>query len=76
MPELQPVRAFVDEIGGGIAKLLVDEDEVPLYVPRRWLPRETREGSVLLIRFEADEQVTREGKAEVEGLLEELEGRP
>jgi hypothetical protein len=77
MQELQPVRAFVDQISEGIATLLLGEDEsVTLHVPVAWLPRGAKEGTVLRARFEVDEQAMQEGKARVQELMEELGDQP
>ena len=77
MRELQPVRAFVDEIAGGIATLLLGEDEsVTAHVPAAWLPKQAKEGTVLRLRFEIDEAATEEGKQRVQRLLDELGDQP
>jgi hypothetical protein len=77
MQELQPVRAFVDRIGEGTATLLLGDDEsVTVHVPTAWLPKGAKEGTALRVRFEVDEQATREGKARVQGLMEELGDQP
>ncbi len=77
MQELQPVRAFVDQVSEGIATLLLGEGEsATAYVPVAWLPKGAEEGTVLRVRFEVDEQATAEGKARVQGLMEELGDEP
>jgi hypothetical protein len=77
MQELQPVRAFVDQISEGIATLLLGNDEsVTAQVPVAWLPEGAKEGTVLQLYFEVDEQATREGKARVQRLLRELGDQP
>jgi hypothetical protein len=67
----------VDQVSEGIATLLLGDDEsVTAHVPTAWLPKGAKEGTVLQLHFEADEQATREGKARVQGLMEELGDQP
>jgi hypothetical protein len=77
MQELQPVRAFVDQVSEGIATLLLGDDEsVTAHVPAAWLPKGAKEGTVLRTHFEVDEQATQQGKARVQGLMDELGDQP
>lgn len=77
MRQLPSVRAFVDQVSGGVATLLLGEEEsVTTHVPVAWLPPEIGEGTVLRLRFEIDAAATQEGRARVEGLLEELGDQP
>ena len=77
MPKLQSLRAFVDQINGGIAQVLLGEDEsARLNVPVSWLPKGTKEGTVLRLNLEIDESATREGKARVRRLLDQMGDEP
>jgi hypothetical protein len=77
MPKVQPVRAFVDQINEGVATLLLGEDEsVKAHLPGAWLPRGTTEGTVLKLGFEIDETGTRDGKAQVQSLLDSMQNEP
>ena len=77
MPELQPVRAFVDQINDPVALLLLGEDEsVKLHLPLSWLPKGVKEGTVLRLILEIDEAATRRGKRRVKSLLDSLGDEP
>lgn len=45
--KVRETRAFVDEIDGGVARLLVGEE--PFTIPRALLPGEAREGAWVVI---------------------------
>lgn len=71
------MRAFVDQINGDKALLLLGDDEsVKVVVPVAWLPDKVREGQVLSLTFAIDLDAATEGKARVESLLEKLGNQP
>ncbi len=47
-------QAVLDRFEGEMAVLLVGEQERQLHVPRKSLPRETREGTWLLVELDGD----------------------
>ena len=66
-------RAFLDRVEGEIAVLLIGEEErEQLLIPRSYLPRGAREGSVLKFAVEVDEEATKAALDEVKALLDEL----
>lgn len=70
----KPIRAFVDQIEGTIAVLLLGENEEDrIDFPRKYLPAGCREGSVLSIQLEKDENATRSARDEAAELIERLQ---
>ncbi len=53
------LKGVVDRIDGIMARVLVGEDQVGIYVPVRELPGGTHVGSVLRVQFSPDEAATR-----------------
>ena len=53
------LKAIVDNIQGGTARLLVGDDGVAVAVPVRELPRDVRPGAVVRLSFNLDEAATR-----------------
>jgi hypothetical protein len=53
------VRAVVDGVSEGVARVLVGDDAVAVYISTRELPPGTREGTVLRVGFTIDQAATR-----------------
>ena len=71
------MRAFVDSVEDGVARVLLGEDEsVAVTLPAEWLPEGIREGQVLRVTWEADEEETKAAKQAVEDLYEQLGDNP
>ncbi len=71
------MRAFVDSVEDGVARVLLGEDEsVAVTVPVAWLPEGVREGQVLRVTWEADEDGTEDAKKAVEDLYAQLGDNP
>ena len=71
------MRAFVDSVEDGVARVLLGEDEsVTVTLPVAWLPEGVREGQVLRVTWEADEDETEAAKKAVEDLYEQLGDNP
>ena len=71
------MRAFVDSITQGKARLLLGDDEsVSVVVPVTWLPDGVREGVVLSLTAAIDQAATNAGIASVQALMDELGDNP
>jgi hypothetical protein len=71
------VRAFVDSIEEGIARILLGEDEsVAVTLPASWLPEGTLEGQALKVTWERDEAETANAKKAVADLYAQLGDNP
>ena len=71
------MRAFVDSVEDGVARVLLGEDEsVAVTLPAEWLPEGIREGQVLRVTWEADEDGTEDAKKAVEDLYAQLGDNP
>ena len=71
------MRAFVDSVEDGVARVLLGEDEsVAVTVPVAWLPEGVREGQVLRVTWEADEDGTEDAKKAVADLYAQLGDNP
>lgn len=71
------MRAFVDSIGEGVARILLGEDEsVSVSLPVEWLPEATKEGQVLRVSWEIDSEETANAKEAVKDLYEQLGDNP
>jgi hypothetical protein len=71
------MRAFVDQINGDQASLLLgDNEQVKVTVPVGWLPADVREGQVLKLTFVHDPEATAESKARVQALYDKLGNEP
>lgn len=57
------LKAYVDNIQGGSARVVIGEDEVAVAIPLGDLPPGTREGMVLAVRFNIDMGATQARKA-------------
>jgi len=67
------ILVTVDRIEEGRAVLLVrGAEDAPILWPVRALPQDVREGMILRIRVEPDEEATRAAKERVENLLRKL----
>jgi hypothetical protein len=67
------MKATVDRIEGGIAVLIDREDDTRhISIPVPLLPPGSREGDVITLTLERDEEATAVAKARVSGLVEKL----
>ena len=66
--------AVVDRIEGEVAVLLVGEDEVRVDFPRKYLPKGTKEGSVLDLSLESDSRAEEKQRQKNRALLDNLMG--
>jgi hypothetical protein len=65
------LRLFVDRIEGDIAVVLMGEDEsVKVDMPVKWLPKGVKEGTLLFMNAETDENDT--DKRSVKQLMDDL----
>lgn len=69
---MSDLRAVLDRIEGQLAVLLVGDDEYRLILPRRLLPKEATEGSVLSISIVVDRAATQNAKNRVRNLIDRL----
>jgi hypothetical protein len=66
-----PHRLEIDRFEGPIAVLL-GEDDKPIELPRALLPADAREGSVLRLSLEVDEEATKALSDELKAVQKEL----
>ncbi|HWQ61413.1 MAG TPA: DUF3006 domain-containing protein [Negativicutes bacterium] len=66
------IRAVLDRFEGDKAVLLVGDAEASVVWPRALLPDGAKEGDVLWLDLNVDEQATRAAKAEADELLRQL----
>ena len=70
------MKATIDRIEGSIAVLVSREDEsLRIQVPVSVLPPGSREGDILSVTLERDDEATRLAKAETVSLIERLKHR-
>ena len=70
------MKATVDRIEEGIAVLIDrDDDTRRISIPVTLLPPDCREGEVITLTLERDEESTAAAKARVSGLVEKLRKR-
>ena len=70
------MKCTIDRIEGGIAVLLSCGDEPrPFHLPVSVLPPGCREGDIVTIRIERDEEATREAKERTASLIDRLKRR-
>jgi len=70
------MKATVDRIEEGIAVLIDrDDDTRRISIPAELLPPDSREGDILMITLERDEESTAAAKARVSDLVEKLRKR-
>jgi len=70
------MKATIDRIEGGIAVLILREDEsVQVNLPASLLPPGSREGDILEIGIERDSAGTTEAKERLSGRIERLKNR-
>lgn len=68
-------RLFLERYEGGLAVLLLGEQgEIVMHLPRRLLPPNAPEGTVLTLTLAVDADATAAARREVEALMGELEG--
>lgn len=66
------VQAVIDRFEGNKAVLLVGDGEVQVVWSKEILPREVKEGDILAIDLQVDQEATLAAKAEAEKLLQEI----
>lgn len=68
------IQAVIDRFEGDKAVLLVGDKEVQVVWSKEVLPREAKEGDILSITLQVDQEATSAAKAEAESLLKEILG--
>ncbi len=66
------IQAIIDRFEGSKAVLFLGEEEVQVVWPRRILPKEVKEGDILQVTLQIDNEATAAAKAEAENLLEQI----
>lgn len=66
------LKATVDRFEADKVVLIVEEEKAPLVLSRALLPKETKEGDVLLITLEIDKEATEQSKEETTKLIRKL----
>jgi len=67
------MKAAIDRIDEGIAVLVDrDDDNRRFSVPASLLPPDCREGDILTVSFEPDEDATAEAKRAISGMVRKL----
>ena len=69
------IQAIIDRFEGSKAVLFLGEEEVQVVWPRRILPKEVKEGDILQVTLQIDNEATAAAKAEAENLLEQILGK-
>ncbi len=69
------LRAVIDRVEGGLAVLLVGEDEVQLDLPLTCLPAGVQEGSILTVNFEEDRVETLDVREKMQRRIDRLRRR-
>lgn len=69
------IQAVIDRFEGSKAVLFLGEEEVQVVWPRRILPKEVKEGDILQVTLQIDNEATAAAKAEAENLLEQILGK-
>ncbi len=71
------MRAFIDSIHEGVARVLLGDDEsLAVEMPLDWLPEGAAEGKVLRVLWELDEEETFCSRKAVEDLYDALGDAP
>jgi hypothetical protein len=69
------LRMFIDRIEGNMAVVLMGEDEsVKVDMPVKWLPQGIKEGSLLYMNCETDENDT--DRRSIKQMMDELGDNP
>jgi len=66
------IQAIIDRFEGSKAVLFLGEEEVQVVWPRRILPKEVKEGDILQVTLQIDNEATAAAKEEAEILLEQI----
>lgn len=70
------MKVTVDRIEEGIAVLLIrPEEDYEIQLPIKYLPQEVKEGSILNINMEIDEQETEKARERVSSLINKLRNK-
>jgi hypothetical protein len=69
------MKAFIDHFKGEYAIIHIEDDHAELEIPRRLLPKGSREGSWLTISFQLDPEGTKKQEEKILKLLEKLKRR-
>ena len=70
------MKATIDRIEGRVAVLIDREDDTRhISIPASLLPPGSREGDILTLSLERDEEATAAARARVSGLVEKLRKR-
>lgn len=52
------IKAYVENIYGDVARVMIGDEGVAIAVPLRQLPRDTHEGTVMRLHFTVDQGAT------------------
>lgn len=66
------MKGVIDRFEGEYAVILVEAGEVELNMPRKLLPKGTREGSWLILELQLDPQEEKKQQEKIAGMLEKL----
>jgi hypothetical protein len=69
------MKGMIDRIEGNFAKVLNDEGETLLEIPKSLLPEDAKEGSVIEIRIKVKKNKEREARQKVAKMIEKLKNR-
>jgi len=70
------VRAFIDSVHEGVARVLLGDEPLAVEVPLSWLPEGAAEGKALRVLWEIDEEETKSARQAVEDLYAALNDAP
>ncbi len=66
------VKAVIDRFESDFAVVLFGDKEIKVDIPLELLPAGVKEGSLLNVSFEMDEEGTKKQEEKIRGLLEKL----
>lgn len=71
------MRLYVDSTEGDVARVFLGEKEqIPIFLPRSWLPECASEGEWLCCIFQKDEAFTALQREKIKGIMDSLEDEP
>ncbi|HPQ11611.1 MAG TPA: DUF3006 domain-containing protein [Bacillota bacterium] len=69
------MKAVIDRFEGDFAVVLFGDEEIKLNIPRKLLPKGSREGSWLKVTFELDPEGEKKQREKIEDLLKKLKDK-
>lgn len=70
------MKAVIDRFEGDYAVVLFGEEEIKADIHKKLLPAGAREGSLLNVSFELDEDGTKKQQEKIKDLLDKLRNKP